>query len=291
MKDRDAELVQMAIAHPTDSTGVAAVRLVIKNGDKTALDKAIAGPDGAKILAALGNIPDGSGDGYLTKVIKDAKAASEMRIAATKGLAKSSKGAKVLLDLAKKDQLGPDVRFIAGQELRTSTSKDVRDEVATVIPMPTNKDAKPLPPIAQLVKMKGDATNGHKIWFDTCSKCHAVGGEGTDFAPALSEIGSKLGKDAMAAKILQPNIGVVNGFEGRSLKLKDGNDVEGIITSETPDEVTIKVPGGIVTKYKKSDIKSRRDLKISFMPEGLTAGMTTQDFADLLEYLAGQKKK
>ena len=289
--DRNAELLQMAIDHPNDSAGVASVKLVIRNGDSALVAKSIAGPDGVKLVTAIGNSPDGAGEGHLAKILKDTAASHDLRVAAVRGMAKNNRGAKALLEMIRKDQLSPDARFLAGQELRGSGSKEVRDGVATLIPMPVNKDAKPLPPVAELVKIKGDLTNGHKMWFDTCSKCHAVGTEGTDFGPALSEIGTKLGKDAIASKLLQPNQGVVNGYEGRSIKLKDGTDVDGIITSETADEVTMKVPGGIVSKYKKSDIKSRHDMKISFMPEGLTAAMTTQDVADLLEYLASQKKK
>ncbi len=47
----------------------------------------------------------------------------------------------------------------------------------------------------------------------------------------------------------------------------------------------------IVTKYKRADIQGIREMKISIMPEGLQAAMTTQEFVDLLEYMSTLKKK
>ena len=40
----------------------------------------------------------------------------------------------------------------------------------------------------------------------------------------------------------------------------------------------------------KADIAQREKQKLSIMPAGLQQNMTTQDFADLLEYLASLKK-
>jgi len=45
-----------------------------------------------------------------------------------------------------------------------------------------------------------------------------------------------------------------------------------------------------VTKYRKADIASRQQSKLSIMPAGLQAGMTTKEFVDLVEYLALLKK-
>jgi putative heme-binding domain-containing protein len=48
------------------------------------------------------------------------------------------------------------------------------------------------------------------------------------------------------------------------------------------------MPGGLVQKVKASSVKSMEQMKMSMMPTGLTAGMSTQDLANLLGYL--QKK-
>ena len=42
-------------------------------------------------------------------------------------------------------------------------------------------------------------------------------------------------------------------------------------------------------RVSKADIKDRRNSQLSLMPEGLEAGMTLQDFADLVAYLISLK--
>ena len=117
-----------------------------------------------------------------------------------------------------------------------------------------------------------------------------MNGQGVDLGPNLSEIGSKLGKDAIFEAILDPSAGISFGFEAFNLMLKNGDEAYGLIASETADEITLKSAGGIVTRYRKSDVTARQPSKVSLMPAGLQQGMTTQEFVDLVEYLAALRK-
>jgi len=110
-----------------------------------------------------------------------------------------------------------------------------------------------------------------------------------DFAPALSEIGTKLGKDAIYEAIIDPNASIAMGFETTMLTLKDGNAAVGIVRSDTPDEVTLGLPRGITIHYKKSDIAKREKLPNSMMPSGLQQALSEQDLVDLVEYLSSLK--
>ena len=47
---------------------------------------------------------------------------------------------------------------------------------------------------------------------------------------------------------------------------------------------------GKVTKLKTKDIKSEDILPISMMPPGLANGMSLEDFASLVRFLANQKQ-
>ena len=64
----------------------------------------------------------------------------------------------------------------------------------------------------------------------------------------------------------------------------------GFIASETDDELTVKAPGNIVTRYRKADVTARARLPGSLMPPGLLAATNAQDVADLLAFLSGLKK-
>ena len=139
----------------------------------------------------------------------------------------------------------------------------------------------------------GDAKRGAEVFRRDavgCSKCHQVNGEGIDFGPNLSEIGTKLGKDALYEAILDPSAGISFGFEAWQIELKSGDEAYGLMVSDTADEIAVKTQGGIVTRYKKSDVAKREQQKLSIMPAGLQQTLSTADLVDLVEYLSSLKK-
>jgi putative heme-binding domain-containing protein len=123
-----------------------------------------------------------------------------------------------------------------------------------------------------------------------CANCHQVNGQGIDFGPNLSEVGSKLGKDALYEAILDPSAGISFGYEAWQLTLKSGDEAYGLIVSDTPEEIAVKAIGGIVTRYPKRDIVTREQSKLSIMPAGLQQAMTAQELVDLVEYLSSLTK-
>ena len=106
----------------------------------------------------------------------------------------------------------------------------------------------------------------------------------------MTEIGSKLPKEGQLEALLRPSAGVSFGYEGWELTMKDGSKMSGIIASKTESDVELKLPGGNKQSIKASEIKSMKKMSQSMMPEGLYQAMTTQELADLLEYLDGLKK-
>src|SRR2546430_1304966 len=208
-------------------------------------------------------------------------------------LAQAEEGAAALLKLAREEKLQQDLKLMAGSELNNVRWAKIKTEAAQLLPLPQGQNSGPVPPISELVKMKGDAAKGAVIYRrDTvgCIKCHQVSGEGVDFGPNLSEIGTKLGKDALYEAILDPSAGVSFGYEAWQIELKNGDEAYGLIVSDTADEIAVKTQGGIVARYKKSDIAKREQQKLSIMPAGLQQTMSTQDLADLVEYLSSLKK-
>jgi putative heme-binding domain-containing protein len=80
------------------------------------------------------------------------------------------------------------------------------------------------------------------------------------------------------------------GFEGWIISTNDGDDIDGMIASDAADQIVLRRAGGINTAIKKSEIKEKRQMKLSIMPENLQQQMTTQDLVDLVEYLSTLKK-
>ena len=71
-----------------------------------------------------------------------------------------------------------------------------------------------------------------------------VSNNGFDFGPELTEIGSKFPKEGLLESIVDPSAGISFGFEGWNLKMKDGSEMAGIITSKTETDIDMNFPGG-----------------------------------------------
>lgn len=295
--DQNAGLLEVATKFPADEAGVTALRLVLVSGDTTALIAALTGKDVAaatKLVEALGNTSAKQLPALLLPLVADAQRDATLRKQSVRALARTQDGAAALLKLAREDKLPADLKFTAGTELNAVRWPELKADAAKLFPPPAGQGDQSLPPVAELLALKGDARRGEVVFFREtvgCGKCHVVAGKGTDFGPALTEIGSKLPKDALLEAILEPSAGISFGFEAWTLETKAGEEVFGLIVSETGDEVSVKTVGGAVTKLKKSELAKRQPSKLSSMPAGLQQTMTVAELADLLEYLATLRKK
>jgi putative heme-binding domain-containing protein len=210
-----------------------------------------------------------------------------------RSLAQIQEGAINLLRLAEQDKLPNDLKYTATTELNAVRWPELKAKAAQLLPPPQSRNTEPLPSVAELSQKKGDPARGAQVFARPevgCINCHRINDKGTDFGPGLSEIGAKLGKDALYEAILDPSAGIAFGYEAWQLGLKSGDEAYGIIVSETADELTIKDTKAIPTRIKKSDIATRQQLKTSIMPAGLQQTMSTQDLIDLVEYLSSFKK-
>ena len=202
--------------------------------------------------------------------------------------------------LAKDGKLAEDMHFAAGNVLFASLDEKIRAEAKKHIKLPASLNAKPLPPISELVKRKGNAVTGLKVMKKTqCFICHRVENprtlsginEGKDVGPALSEIGSKLAADAMYTAILDPSAGIEHNYTAHHIETEDGEELVGIIISETKEKIVVRVAGGITHNFKPADIYSRKALKTSLMPPNLQMAMTEQELVDLVAFLSALKKE
>jgi len=290
VRDRNQDVLAIVMANPSSQTAASGVRVLMKTGGVGLLEKALAGPDGDKLAMALGSSPERAVNEMLASLVRDEGRTLAARRAAVKAMAKSTGGARALLGMIRNGALGADLKSVAASALHVSTDAKIRSEAADLMPLPPTKDGQPLPPIAKLMGMKGDASRGREIYKTVCIQCHQIGTEGTNFGPALSEIGDKLSREAMYTAILYPSAGIEHNYEGLIVKVKGGDELVGIVQSETADQLELRIAGGIVTPLKKTDIVSRRQQKESIMPEDLQKGMTVQELVDLVDFLTTLKK-
>ena len=295
LKDQEAGLIEVAARNPSNETGVEAMRLVLASNNSELIKNSLLQTNvvlASATAEVLGNTGEKEIIPLLLPLVSDSKYAPALRKQAVRSLARIENGATALLNLAREEKLPDDLKFVAGSELNAVRWPAIKTDAAKLLPLPQGQTS-PLPPTPELLKMKGNILNGETVFFreaSACSTCHKINGRGAEVGPNLSEIGAKLGKDALIEAILDPSAGISMGFEAWQIELKNGDEAFGLIASETPEELSIKDTKGIVTRFKKSDIRKREQQKISIMPAGLQATMSTQEFVDLLEFLSAQKK-
>jgi putative heme-binding domain-containing protein len=286
-------LLQIAAQSPSGPAGVESMTLLLNGGDLSELKRGLAGTNELRLIEALGNTARKETIPLLEPIVTNQSKGFLVRREALKSLVKTPEGAARVIGLARSQTLPDDLKALASLELKSVRWEEVKTEAARILPPPLNPTAKPLPSISELVRTRGDPVNGASLFRSEkvgCSKCHQVNGQGVDFGPNLSEIGTKLAKEAIYEAILDPSAGISFGYEAWQMELKNGDEAYGLIVSETGDELTLKAVGGVTTTYPKTEITKRTRQKLSIMPAGLEQGMSPGDLVDLVEYLASLKK-
>lgn len=295
MADRYSSVLELAVSHPEDQLGVDAINALLGLGQQNLLIEALNSADEKVALATVRVIEvsgHGGAVGPLLKVMQNEQKPVELRRQSAQAIGASRNGAQRLIDMAKKNEIDSQLIPAVAAKLHASTARNIRTEAQKLFPLPPTKDARPLPPISELVTRRGDAARG-KIVFETtgtCAKCHIVDRKGKDVGPDLSAIGKKLSREAFFESILFPSAGIAHNYEMYSAVLNDGNVVTGLLTSQTDQAVTIKNKDGISRTIPAADIDELVKQKVSIMPADLQKLLSEQDLVDVVEYLQTLKQ-
>jgi putative heme-binding domain-containing protein len=178
-----------------------------------------------------------------------------------------------------------DVSSAHSAALRQSADKAVKALAAKVFTAPTagGRDAL-IKKFAPAIGLKGDATKGRQTYLAKCASCHRLAGEGNTLGPDLETV-KNAGREKLLTSVLDPNGEVAPNFTAYVVDTVEGDSQSGVIASETPAAVTLRMAYGMEVAIPRADIKAMRSAGLSMMPEGLEEGMTPQDLADLLEYV------
>ncbi len=282
----EQELVDYITAHPEASESITAARLLAANVGKTSafLTKADAA-SAKKLVAALGKVSDRPSVAVLNQAFWPEKR-DDVRRGIVEALALSSEGGRVLLRWNSEKKLPDSVKTTASLALSRSTDAGLRNQAANELPLPAALGAEKFPPLADLMKLTGDATKGQAMFMQAgCVACHQVKGQFINFGPDLSQIGNKLSKDGLFTAILYPSAAVEHSYGGWSVTTKEGQTAMGYLISETGDELTLRINGGASMAVKKSSIVKKDEMKDSLMPPGLASAIGPQGLVDLVAYL------
>jgi putative heme-binding domain-containing protein len=149
---------------------------------------------------------------------------------------------------------------------------------------PTPLRAEVLARFQPALQLAGDPEQGRATFIRLCVNCHRDGEVGVEVGPNLQSVVDHP-PEKLLTNILAPNVDVQPGYHAYQVRMRDGTDVYGLVASETGNSLTFKAADGTTRVILRQDVASLQSTGLSLMPEGLEAGLTPQDLADLISYL------
>ena len=146
---------------------------------------------------------------------------------------------------------------------------------------------------SDLLALKGNHEKGRKLFLTAaglqCRNCHKVGQDGKAVGPTLDGIGKRYSRGEILENILEPSKKIDPKFQTWLIQTDDGKILSGLLESRTDEAVTIREATGKLLTVSVGNIELMVAQNKSLMPELQLRGLTPQDAADLLAWLASLK--
>ena len=288
-KDQNGALLEAMLHHEDNDFQNASMQTLIQTGGLSNIEKYIGtlttDADLRAIFSKLGRANNDGAVDLLEKYYNEKKYSYPVMTQIVEAMGSTWAGQIRLFGLLKEDKLEERYKNTAVLRLMNSWNPEIRSEAPKYLAAAAGKDGASLPSIEELVEKRGNTENGKKVFADYCAACHQVGAEGVNYGPALTEIGSKLARKSMYSAILYPSAGINFGYEGYTIKTKEGAVYTGYISSQTETEITLTIMGGTTQVISRNDIDKMDALDYSLMTENLQVVMGEENLVDLVEYL------
>ena len=136
------------------------------------------------------------------------------------------------------------------------------------------------------LSINGDYEKGKMHFLARCSTCHRLDDVGRDVGPNLKALSDK-SRQSLFDAILNPSSSIEPQYLAYNIEYK-GENIFGLIQSETSNSLIVKLLDGTTRVVKRDEITNLQGTGKSIMPDGLEAGLSVEDFADLLGFLDKQ---
>ena len=102
--------------------------------------------------------------------------------------------------------------------------------------------------------------------------------------PSLTDIANTLSREQLLQSLIEPSARLAPGFGTVTLKLKDGQEVFGVLDKETETTLTLKTSDAEPLVIPIARIASRDNTPSSMPPMGEV--LSKREIRDLVEYLS-----
>jgi putative membrane-bound dehydrogenase-like protein len=288
-RDLISHLMDMVESTPEKEAGIRAVGQIIAFQQWDPIWKALADPNrSTPFIKALGYVDNQHSKNYLTGVVTNESQPEARRLLAIASMGQSSTPANELMGLVEQNRLPKEFLAPAIRALTLSPGPNTRMYAAgkrqLLVPIEGRW------PLEKLLATPPDTTKGFAAFQKGgCIKCHKIGGQGQDFGPALSSIGTKFTSRQLFLAILKPSETISQGYEGVSVVTDAGTLHTGFVIAETREVLTLRIPGGLQKEIPTESIDFRKRSQVSLMPVGIDAVLLPQELIDLVGWLKTQR--
>jgi putative heme-binding domain-containing protein len=145
---------------------------------------------------------------------------------------------------------------------------------------------------ATILALRGDAARGETLFWSkalNCAACHTIAGRGTALGPDLTTIGKQRGRRELLESILEPSRRIEPKYAVYFAQTGDGRSLSGLLVRRDEQTVVLRDAQNKEIVLPAGDVESLQPSRLSLMPAAQLAGLTAQQAADLLEYLASRQ--
>ncbi|MGV8878776.1 MAG: PVC-type heme-binding CxxCH protein [Sphingobacteriaceae bacterium] len=217
----------------------------------------------------------------LQKQLLNSELSLAVRAQSASVMAKHAEGGKMLISLAADKKLSDEISRAVGESIFSNPDQGVRVLASEYFNRPGGTKSFSIPAI---LKMSGNALKG-KVTFNTkCVTCHKVSDTGNTIGPDLTGINKKFDKTAFLDAVINPSASIAFGYEPWLMTMNDGRVLYGFMLSQGKT-VTIKDLTGKQHILAANQIKEKKQLSRSIMPDPTGLALAEKDLADISTYL------
>ncbi|MGV3485181.1 MAG: PVC-type heme-binding CxxCH protein [Planctomycetaceae bacterium] len=260
----------------------------IKQWIEAARNQPSGGPIAIAALTAITRLGGPATDDMLVDVLTSDSMPLDVRRRGLQLSTTSIKGVQRILPIYREGLL-KDLDGELSFQLRNHTDRRIRQLADQALPINGRQGDKKIQDVQTVLALQGDVDRGRQLFAShqgaACARCHRVDGSGTLVGPDLSSIGMKYGATEMLYHIQYPSGAINYNFAAHTFLLRDGRVLSGLVIDRQDEQITIGIATGQQVSFDANEVESERPQDISLMPDGLVAEFTSQQLADLVEYL------
>ncbi|MFN5422986.1 MAG: PVC-type heme-binding CxxCH protein [bacterium] len=199
-------------------------------------------------------------------------------------MAKDSVGGQLIIGMLADKTFPVDLDSVVKTVIFTNPDQSVRTQAGNYFERAAGKKYV----LSDITKIKPDAAKGKQVYTQQCATCHRAGDQGGEIGPDLTLINKKFDRESLLDAIINPSAAIVFGYEPWLINTKDGETFFGFLLS---DGKTVLLKDAIGKRHSilKENIKSREKMAKSLMPEPSAMGLSSEDLANVAEFLLTMK--